>query len=111
MQEPVTLCTGQTYERSNILKWFSLGHFTCPTTMQELWDDTLTPNSTIYHLIQTWFSHNCLAMKKRSEDVQGRCLDLLETLNKVKGQTRVQTLEQLRKMVARHESAKKTVVD
>ncbi|KAJ0693143.1 putative U box domain, Zinc finger, RING/FYVE/PHD-type [Helianthus annuus] len=33
MEDPVTLCTGQTYERSNILKWFSLGCFTCPTTM------------------------------------------------------------------------------
>ncbi|MBL2197093.1 hypothetical protein ELI84_30280, partial [Klebsiella pneumoniae] len=28
MEDPVTLCTGQTYERSNILKWFSLGHCT-----------------------------------------------------------------------------------
>ncbi|MFS7977698.1 putative U box domain, Zinc finger, RING/FYVE/PHD-type [Helianthus anomalus] len=25
MEDPVTLCTGQTNERSNILKWFSLG--------------------------------------------------------------------------------------
>lgn len=40
MQDPVTLCTGQTYERLNIHKWFNLGHLTCPTTMQELWDDT-----------------------------------------------------------------------
>ncbi|CAK9139607.1 unnamed protein product [Ilex paraguariensis] len=34
MQDLVTLCSGQTYERSNILKWLSLGHYTCPTTMQ-----------------------------------------------------------------------------
>ncbi|XLT10226.1 hypothetical protein HN51_056019 [Arachis hypogaea] len=33
MQEPVTLSTGQTYERSNIVKWFSLGHRTCPITL------------------------------------------------------------------------------
>ncbi|KAL4559997.1 hypothetical protein LXL04_032145 [Taraxacum kok-saghyz] len=46
MEDPVTLCTGQTYERSNILRWFSMGHFTCPTTMQELWDDSVTPNKT-----------------------------------------------------------------
>lgn len=111
MQDPVTLCTGQTYERTNILKWFSLGHFTCPTTMQELWDDSLTPNSTLNHLIHSWFSQKYLAMKKRSEDVQGRCLELLETLKKVKGQTRVQTLKELRMVVAAHESAKKTVVD
>ncbi|KVH93435.1 Armadillo-like helical [Cynara cardunculus var. scolymus] len=50
-------------------------------------------------------------MKKRSEDVQGRCLDLLETLKKVKCQTRVQTLKELRRVVSAHESAKKTVVD
>ncbi|KAK9166015.1 hypothetical protein Scep_001206 [Stephania cephalantha] len=111
MQDPVTLCTGQTYERSNILKWFSLGHFTCPTTMQELWDDTVTPNKTLYHLIYTWFSQKYLLMKKRSEDVQGRASELLETLKKVKGQARVQALKELQKVVAAHASAKKTVVD
>ncbi|KAI3508906.1 hypothetical protein L1887_23927 [Cichorium endivia] len=111
MQDPVTLCTGQTYERSNILKWFSLGHFTCPTTMQELWDDSLTPNSTLNHLIHTWFSQKYIAMKKRSEDVQGSSLELLETLKKVKGQVRVQTLKDLRRVVTAHDSAKKTVVD
>lgn len=111
MQDPVTLCTGQTYERSNILKWFSLGHFTCPTTMQELWDDSITPNSTLYQLIYSWFTQKYLAMKKRSEDVQGRALELLETLKKVKGQARVQALKELRQVVSAHDSAKKTVVD
>ncbi|KAF9621140.1 hypothetical protein IFM89_016634 [Coptis chinensis] len=111
MQDPVTLCTGQTYERSNILKWFSLGHFTCPTTMQELWDDSVTPNKTLYHLIYSWFSQKYLLMKKRSEDVQGRASELLETLKKVKGQARVQALKELQKVVVNHASARKTVVD
>ncbi|KAK9075448.1 hypothetical protein SSX86_003771 [Deinandra increscens subsp. villosa] len=111
MQDPVTLCTGQTYERSNILKWLSLGHFTCPTTMQELWDDSLTPNSTLNHLIHTWFTQKYLAMKKRSQDVQGRSLELLEVLKTVKGQTRVNTLKELRKIVTAHESARKTVAE
>lgn len=111
MQDPVTLCTGQTYERSNILKWFSLGHFTCPTTMQELWDDSVTPNKTLYHLIYSWFSQRYLLMKKRSEDVQGRASELLETLKKVKGQARVQALKELHQVVVAHASARKTVVD
>ncbi|XP_057974633.1 U-box domain-containing protein 30-like [Malania oleifera] len=111
MQDPVTLCTGQTYERSNILKWFSLGHYTCPTTMQELWDDSITPNKTLYHLIYSWFSQKYLAMKKRSEDVQGRASELLETLKKVKGQARVQALKELRQVVTAHCLVKKTVVD
>ncbi|KAB1203967.1 U-box domain-containing protein 30 [Morella rubra] len=111
MQDPVTLCTGQTYERSNILRWFSLGHFTCPTTMQELWDCSVTPNKTLHQLIYSWFSQKYLAMKKKSEDVQGRALELLETLKKVKGQARVQALKDLRQVVVAHASAKKTVMD
>lgn len=111
MQDPVTLCTGQTYERSNIMKWFSLGHYTCPTTMQELWDDTITPNTTLYHLTYTWFSQKYVQMKKRSEDAQGRASELLASLKKVKGQTRIQTLKELQRVVSSHSTARKTVVD
>eukprot|EP00258_Populus_trichocarpa_P002457 XP_002302397.1 U-box domain-containing protein 30 [Populus trichocarpa] len=111
MQDPVTLCTGQTYERYNILKWFSLGHCTCPTTMQELWDDTVTPNKTMRQLIYSWFSQKFLATKKRSEDVQGRAIELLDNLKKVKGQAKVQTLKELRQVVAAHSTARKAVLD
>lgn len=111
MQDPVTLCTGQTYEKSNILKWFSLGHYTCPTTMQELWDDTITSNKTLHHLIYTWFSQKYVQMKKKSEDAQGRASDLLATLKKVKGQSRIQTLKELKQVVVAHSTARKTVVD
>ncbi|KAI5598075.1 hypothetical protein BDE02_02G107600 [Populus trichocarpa] len=111
MQDPVTLCTGQTYERYNILKWFSLGHCTCPTTMQELWDDTVTPNKTMQQLIYSWFSQKFLATKKRSEDVQGRAIELLDNLKKVKGQAKVQTLKELRQVVAAHSTARKAVLD
>ncbi|XP_044490970.1 U-box domain-containing protein 30-like [Mangifera indica] len=111
MQDPVTLSTGQTYERCNILKWFSLSRYTCPTTMQELWDDSITPNNTLRQLILTWFSQKYLLMKKRSEDVQGRASELVETLKKVKGQARVQALKELQQVVAAHASARKTVVD
>lgn len=111
MVDPVTLCTGQTYERSNILKWLSMGHLTCPTTMQELWDDAVTPNRTLHQLIHAWFSQRYLRFKKRSEDVQGRAAELLETLKKVKGQARVQALKELQKMVVNHSSVQKTVAD
>lgn len=109
MQDPVTLCTGQTYDRSNILKWFSLGHKTCPTTMQELWDDVVTPNSTLSHLMLTWFSQKYLAMKKKLKDVQGRALEILNMLKKVKGQARVRALQDLRQLVASHVNARKAL--
>ncbi|KAD6795818.1 hypothetical protein R6Q59_020257 [Mikania micrantha] len=111
MEDPVTLCTGQTYQRSNILKWFSMGHFTCPTTMQELWDDSITPNNTLQKLIHTWFSQMYFQMKKRSEDVQGMTSEILDVLKTVKGQARVQSLKELRRLVTTHVIARKTVVD
>ncbi|CAL9766622.1 unnamed protein product [Musa acuminata subsp. burmannicoides] len=111
MVDPVTLCTGQTYERVHILKWFSLGHLTCPTTMQELWDDAVTPNQTLHQLIHAWFSQRYLRLKKRSEDVQGRTAELVKTLRKVKGQARVQALKDLQKILAAHPAVKKTVAD
>ncbi|KAL8193709.1 hypothetical protein R6Q57_026401 [Mikania cordata] len=111
MEDPVTLCTGQTYERSNILRWFNLGHFTCPTTMQELWDDSVTPNKTLHQLIHAWFSQKYLQMKKKSEDVQGTASEILDALKRVKGQARVKSLKDLLRVVTDHATARKTVVN
>ncbi|XP_074279211.1 U-box domain-containing protein 30-like [Silene latifolia] len=112
MQDPVTLCTGQTYERCNIIKWLSLGHLSCPTTMQELWDDSITPNKTLQQLIFSWFCQKYLVLRKRSEDVQGRVFEILDGLKKVKGQARVSLLKELRLVVVNHFSAnKKTMID
>ncbi|THU62528.1 hypothetical protein C4D60_Mb01t06090 [Musa balbisiana] len=111
MVDPVTLCTGQTYERANILKWLSLGHLTCPTTMQELWDDAVTPNRTLHQLISAWFSQRYLLGKKRSEDVQGRAAELVQSLKKVKGQARVEAIKELQKMVVAHPSLRNALAD
>lgn len=52
--DPVTLCTGQTYDRPNIEKWFASGNLTCPVTMQKLQDPSIVPNHTLRHLINQW---------------------------------------------------------
>ncbi|KAF0893153.1 hypothetical protein E2562_023183 [Oryza meyeriana var. granulata] len=55
--DPVTLCTGQTYDRPCIERWLAAGHRTCPVTMQPLGDATvLVPNRTLRHLIERWLS-------------------------------------------------------
>lgn len=110
MLDPVTLCTGQTYEKSNILKWFSFGNLTCPTTMQELWDDTVTPNKTLQHLIYVWFSQKYVFMKKKAEDVNGRAIETIDSLKSLKGKLRVQALKDLRGLVTNHVSTRKSVV-
>ncbi|EXB40962.1 U-box domain-containing protein 25 [Morus notabilis] len=53
-KDPVTLCTGQTYDRSSIEKWLAAGNLTCPVTMQPLHDPTMVPNHTLRHLIERW---------------------------------------------------------
>ena len=52
--DPVTLSTGQTYDRSSIERWLSTGNLTCPVSMQKLADPSLVPNHTLRHLIDQW---------------------------------------------------------
>ncbi|XP_078435028.1 U-box domain-containing protein 26-like [Wolffia australiana] len=52
--DPVTLSTGQTYDRASIERWLAAGNRTCPVTMQPLADPSLVPNHTLRHLIDRW---------------------------------------------------------
>lgn len=54
MTDPVTVCTGQTYDRISIESWVATGNTTCPVTRAPLIDFTLTPNHTLRRLIQEW---------------------------------------------------------
>ncbi|KAL2644692.1 hypothetical protein R1flu_012279 [Riccia fluitans] len=54
MTDPVTLCTGMTYDRSSIERWLDEGNVTCPATNQLLESTVLTPNHTLRRLIQDW---------------------------------------------------------
>ncbi|KAL8541410.1 hypothetical protein ACS0TY_002611 [Phlomoides rotata] len=54
MCDPVTVCTGQTYDRSSIESWVATGNTTCPVTRVPLTDFTLIPNHTLRRLIQDW---------------------------------------------------------
>lgn len=58
MKDPVTLCTGVSYDRESIERWFQEGHFSCPSTMQSVDTLELTPNHTLRRLIQGWCFSN-----------------------------------------------------
>ncbi|XP_021753324.1 U-box domain-containing protein 26-like [Chenopodium quinoa] len=58
MQDPVTVCTGQTYDRSSIEAWVATGNTTCPVTRVPLSDFSLIPNHTLRRLIQEWCVSN-----------------------------------------------------
>ncbi|KAE9458794.1 hypothetical protein C3L33_09299, partial [Rhododendron williamsianum] len=99
-------------ERLDSIEVPSFGAFDLPHNNARALGRFVTPNSTLSHLIYSWFSQKYTAMKKKSEDVQGRALELIEMLKKkVKGQARVQSLIELRKIVNAHDSVKKTVAE
>ncbi|XP_065871263.1 U-box domain-containing protein 26-like [Euphorbia lathyris] len=54
MRDPVTVSTGQTYDRSSIESWVATGNTTCPVTRLPLSDFTVIPNHTLRRLIQDW---------------------------------------------------------
>lgn len=54
MRDPVTVCTGQTYDRPSIESWVATGNTTCPVTRAPLSDFTFIPNHTLRRLIQDW---------------------------------------------------------
>ncbi|KAL4615407.1 hypothetical protein ACB092_07G122600 [Castanea dentata] len=54
MCDPVTVSTGQTYDRASIESWVATGNTTCPVTRAPLTDFSLIPNHTLRRLIQDW---------------------------------------------------------
>ncbi|KAL2328401.1 hypothetical protein Fmac_021828 [Flemingia macrophylla] len=60
MRDPVTVCTGITYDRENIERWLvsCKKNKPCPVTKQSLSHTDLTPNHTLQRLIQAWCIHN-----------------------------------------------------
>jgi hypothetical protein len=52
MREPVITADCQTYERTEIHKWFALGNRTSPLTGAELASTNLTPNIALRKFIQ-----------------------------------------------------------
>lgn len=55
MRDPITVCTGITYDRESMEKWvYSCGKNTCPATMQVMSNFDMIPNHTLRRLIQGW---------------------------------------------------------
>lgn len=93
--DPVTLCTGQTYDRSSIEKWLAAGNLTCPVTMQRLHDPSVVPNHTLRHLIEQWLQLSCeaggtidpdralIALRHSLESPESTLADKVHTLRRI----------------------------
>ncbi|KAK7350607.1 hypothetical protein VNO77_09420 [Canavalia gladiata] len=64
MTDPVTVSTGQTYNRTSIQKWLKAGNKICPKTGEKLTNTELFPNTTLKKLIQQFCKDNGISMAK-----------------------------------------------
>ncbi|XP_068642938.1 U-box domain-containing protein 18-like [Aristolochia californica] len=71
MNDPVTVATGQTYDRVSIEKWLRAGNLICPKTGKKLMDTGLVPNSALHKLIhQFCYEHGIsVAGGNRSREI------------------------------------------
>ncbi|KAJ7956259.1 RING-type E3 ubiquitin transferase [Quillaja saponaria] len=76
MTDPVTVSTGQTYDRSSIQKWLKAGNLTCPKTGEKLKNTELVPNSSLRKLIQQFCADNGISLAKSS----ARLSDITRTI-------------------------------
>lgn len=64
MTDPVTVSTGQTYDRSSIQKWLQAGNTICPKTGKKLINTELLPNCSVQRLIQQFCIDNGVSLAK-----------------------------------------------
>ncbi|KAF3669580.1 hypothetical protein T459_10268 [Capsicum annuum] len=72
MTDPVTVSTGQTYDRTSIQKWLKSGNLICPKTGEKLQSIELVPNSTLLKLIQQFCADNGISLaksRKKNRDI------------------------------------------
>ncbi|KAG6484845.1 hypothetical protein ZIOFF_053370 [Zingiber officinale] len=77
MDDPVTVATGVSYDRSSISRWL-VDHDKCPVTNQRLADLTVTPNDTLLRLIRSW---SAAANAAAAADSIPEILEILRDLN------------------------------
>ncbi|CAO2819093.1 unnamed protein product [Amaranthus hypochondriacus] len=64
MLDPVTISTGQTYDRASIQKWLKSGNLICPKTGEKLENTELVPNSALKKLIHQFCCDNGISISK-----------------------------------------------
>ncbi|CAN1133435.1 U-box domain-containing protein 26 [Linum perenne] len=101
MRDPVTVSTGQTYDRSSIESWIATGNTTCPVTRSPLSDFTFIPNHTLRRLIQDWcVANRCFGVERIPTPKQpaepSLIRSLLAQIGSVSSSSRLAALRRLR---------------
>ncbi|KAI3454520.1 hypothetical protein Pfo_011183 [Paulownia fortunei] len=64
MTDPVTVSTGQTYDRVSIQKWLRSGNLLCPKTGEKLTSTEMVPNTSLRKLIQQFCAEYGVSLAK-----------------------------------------------
>ncbi|KAI3741176.1 hypothetical protein L1987_58843 [Smallanthus sonchifolius] len=102
MKEPVIISTGVTYERKNIEKWFfGYKKKTCPATMQNIENFSVTPNHTLKRLILVWQNSHSPSSSSSSSPLPSYKRDEMVSLLKVLGSSpfKVNSLKKLKEII------------
>ncbi|XP_010254086.1 PREDICTED: E3 ubiquitin-protein ligase PUB23-like [Nelumbo nucifera] len=84
MKDPVTISTGMTYDRESIHRWFFYyNNNTCPVTKQLLTDQSLTPNSTLLRLIESWCHKNQYSVSSTTTESPNLAPDISTLLSQL----------------------------
>ncbi|KAK8926049.1 U-box domain-containing protein 19 [Platanthera zijinensis] len=78
MKDPVTVSTGQTYDRPSILRWMKSGNQTCPITGEKLSSSVLIPNSVVRKLVGVYCHENGISISQKRKTSKR---DLSKTLS------------------------------
>lgn len=63
MEDPVIVCTGQSYDRAYITRWMEEGHSTCPKSGQMLTNTHVVSNQALRNLIIQWCTAHSIAVE------------------------------------------------
>ncbi|KAK1435784.1 hypothetical protein QVD17_01553 [Tagetes erecta] len=77
MSDPVTVSTGQTYDRASIQKWLKSGNLICPKTGEKLATTELVPNLNLRKVIQQYCIDHGVPISKfqsQSRDISSTIL-------------------------------------
>ncbi|KAI3800413.1 hypothetical protein L1987_28504 [Smallanthus sonchifolius] len=102
MKEPVIISTGVTYERKNIEKWFfNYKKKTCPATMQNIENFSVTPNHTLKRLILVCQNSHSPSSSSSSSPLPSYKRDEMVSLLKTLGSSpfKVNSLKKLKEII------------
>jgi hypothetical protein len=73
MTDPVTVATGQTYDRASIKKWMKSGCRTCPITGEHLRSTELVPNLAVQRIVEQLLHTKGVSLHEPSSSKHHRC--------------------------------------